>query len=258
MLKSYGMKDEELPATVFAHGWWKMGEEKMSKSKGNVVDPIELVNKYGVDPVRYFLLKAIRFGMDGAFTEDALTTVYNTDLANDMGNLLNRTLTMVDKYFEGIAPEAPADPGDEAQVKRSGDVKDAVLKVLPKTRDCLTSKELMMKEALEAIMFAVGKANKYIEESAPWTYSKEGNIEAIKLILADLLEVLRKTARAIRSFMPETAEKMWRQLGLAEDLDAGLAEETENDADAGGSDWRKFPAGTKVAKGEPLFPRIEK
>jgi len=257
MLKSYGMKDDDLPSTVFAHGWWKMGEEKMSKSKGNVVDPIELAGKYGVDPVRYFLLKAVRFGMDGAFTEDALTTVYNTDLANDMGNLLNRTLTMVDKYFEGISPEVPADPGDEAQVKRSLEVKEAVLQVLPKLREGLTTRELLMKEALEAVMLAVGKANKYIEESAPWTYSKQGNIEAIKLILDDLLEVLRKTARAIRPFMPETARKMWQQMGLTEELDAGLAEETGDDASAG-TDWRKFPPGTKVAKGDPLFPRIEK
>ncbi|MBU0571067.1 MAG: methionine--tRNA ligase [Candidatus Omnitrophica bacterium] len=243
MLKSAGLA---MPQVVFAHGWWKMGDEKMSKSKGNIVDPLDLVNKYGVDPIRYFLLRAVKFGQDGVYSEDALVTMYNNDLANDMGNLLNRTLTMVDKYFDGIAPTAPARAADNVLAALSGAIEENA-KSIPSDVD-MYFKDLRLNMVLERVWQLVGMANKYIEKSAPWKYSKEGNSPAVKTIIADLLEVLRIVAIFVFPFMPRTSMEMWKQLGLSDDVSRVSLKKLNT--------WRGFPAGTRIAKGEPLFPRI--
>ncbi|MFH1878829.1 MAG: methionine--tRNA ligase [Candidatus Omnitrophota bacterium] len=253
MLKSAGIP---LPRTIFAHGWWKMGEEKMSKSRGNIVDPVALIQKYGVDPLRYFLLKTVAFGMDGSFSEEAMVSVYNSDLANDMGNLLNRTLTMVEKYFGGVSPEAPPGSGDSGQDARSADmIREEAVKLFPVMNSLLISPELRLKEALETVMRLIGNANKYIEVSAPWNFSRQGNMEAIKLIMADLLEVLRSAAIGMLPFMPATAQRMWGQLGLGGRI-ADSIDPAELTGDKAERDWRRFPPGTRVSKGEALFPRI--
>jgi methionyl-tRNA synthetase len=215
LLKSLGLPP---PRMIFAHGWWVQGGEKMSKTRGNVIDPVEIVRRYGVDAFRYFLLSETPFGSDGAFSEEALIDRFNRDLANDLGNLLQRTLTMCEKYFKGEVPRA-AKPSDELHAAAKG--------LLPKLEPWMEN--LAFKEALAEIWAVINKANKFIEESAPWTLAKQGKTDELKSVLASLLEVLKAVAEALRPFMPSTAEAIHKQLG----------------------------DGKKVAKGQPLFPRIE-
>jgi len=249
MLKSLNM---ELPDCIFAHGWWKMGKEKMSKSKGNIVSPGEFCQKYGTDALRYFLLKTVTFGLDGNFSEEAFVRTYNNDLANDLGNLLNRTLTMVEKYLSAVAPSAlNMDVLVKEQAARSGRMIKAVSELFHRVNECMLSPKLLLREALEEIMDLVGAANKYIEESAPWKYSKENNTEAVKFIMADLLEVLRSVSIAIFPFMPGTSRKIWDQLGLKSEVKTQEMFEMTSEETR-----RSFPSGTKIAKAEPLFPRI--
>jgi methionyl-tRNA synthetase len=252
MLMAIGHKP---PQKIFAHGWWMVGKEKMSKSKGNVLDPIYLldVKKYPVDAIRYFLLSQVEFGYDGSFSEDLFIEKYNSDLANDLGNLLNRSLNMVEKYFEGKVPSI--DGGSDCLNKEAigfhAELWDSYKVVCQKVDSFLQidGNKMDFQQALNILWEPVRKANKYIEVSAPWTCSKENNVKALALIMGTLVQVLGKTAVLLYPFMPETAQKMWEQLGM-----------TNKVCDVNPEEFGSLviPVGTKVQKGEPLFPRLDK
>lgn len=239
MLKGAGI---EPPKSIFAHGWWVIKGEKMSKSRGNVVDPLDLIARYGIDPYRYFLLREISFGLDGAFSEEALVARYNSDLANDLGNLLNRTLTMTEKYFEGKVPQAAL------KSKAAGSMKEAGSALYGELDKAVPNFEFAI--ALEKIWALVGIANKSIEQSKPWVLVKEGKTGELADVIYGLLESLRIIAVAISPFMPETAKRIAEQLGIPK-------EAIDNMTLADIKVWGKLKAGQSINKTAPLFPRIE-
>lgn len=238
LLEALGL---EPPRMIFAHGWWVQGGQKMSKSLGNVTDPVEVVAHYGVDPYRYFLLSETSFGQDGTFSEDALVSRYNMDLANDLGNLLHRSLTMCEKYFEGVVPDAPGH--DSAIVKSAGELIAEAHGLFGRMSAHMTT--LAFSEALREIWAVVGKANKFIEVSAPWTLAKENKTDDLKAVILALAEVLRAVAQATWPFMPSKMEALWLQLGAK-----GSVEQLPQSHGLS-------TAGVKVQKGAPLFPRID-
>ena len=233
--------DLPLPKTVFGHGWLLFDNDKMSKSKGNVVDPNLLIDEFGVDPIRYFLMREISFGQDGNFSRRALIERTNADLANDLGNLLNRTLAMLNKYFDGVVPE-PQDATDlDKQFVQSAQGLGRLI-----DQDLANFK---LNEALSRIWQLIGRANKYVDERAPWALAKEDATKGqLATVMYNLVEVLRITALLIKSFLPETGEKIWAQLGIAEPI----AETTLGDTEFGG-----LKPGTVTRKGDPIFPRRE-
>jgi methionyl-tRNA synthetase len=224
------------PVRVFAHGWWTVEGEKMSKSKGNVVDPFEMAERYGADPFRYFLLREVPFGLDGDFSELALAQRYNSDLVNDLGNLLHRTLQMIEKYRGGVVPATAPDPEIRAFAEETARLFDEHLD------------RFSFDEALKALWGLIGRANKYIDETSPWKLAKEGREEELDRVLRTLFEALRTAALFVAPVMPDAAVRIWAQLGLPGSPEAtGLV----------GWTFASEVSGVVVRKGEVLFPRID-
>jgi methionyl-tRNA synthetase len=239
MLMALGLP---LPKKVFAHGWWLTKEGKMSKSKGTVIDPVKLIDRYGLDVLRYFLLREVPFGSDGTFTPESFVERTNFDLANDLGNLLNRTVAMISKYFDGVIPAY------------AGDVTPFDAPLREQAAESIATLEAAMEKmefsvALTALWQLVSRTNKYIDETQPWVLAKdEAKRGELASSMYHLAESLRIVSIVLQPFLTNAPQAMWSQLGI---------EQGELTVWESAKRFGTLPSGTRVGKGEPIFPRLD-
>ncbi|MEO5955376.1 MAG: methionine--tRNA ligase [Nitrospiraceae bacterium] len=241
MLMALGLP---LPETIFAHGWWTVDGEKMSKSRGNVVDPNKMIDEFGADAFRYFLFKEVPFGQDGDFSQSAMVTNINSDLANGIGNLLSRTLTMIERFAHGTIPAAgtPALPELEARITTTATD-------LPERID-QGYRTLAFRENLQAIWELIGLCDEYIDKAAPWKLAKNPEDQPrINTVLNTASRALRLLSVLMYPYMPHTARQLAQQLGLSFDFSKPILPTAY--------EWAAPLAEIKICKGPGLFPRIE-
>jgi len=235
--------DIEPPKLVFSHGWWTMEGEKMSKSKGNVVDPYQVAEEFDADSFRYFLLRELSFGLDGNFSRNLLIKRINYDLANDLGNLLSRTVAMIEKFANGKIPQS-------SEIDQDYDIKLKELSNNTVKKFCEDMDQMSFNLALENIWTLVRRTNKYIDETEPWILGKDNDKqERLNKVLYNLAQSLKIISILLYPFMPSTGIKMWEQLGIEDNL--------ENMIIPADTEWGLLKAYIKVNPGENLFPRID-